>query len=117
MHRLTQALQRFSNHSNFFCGTISNGGCSFKKQAPKHKADYFFSRIIQVSINALEPGSNLSFDDQDANFQLHQEDKQRVTFKRAGDGFLIDAVCEDGYTINFYPKNLPPPKKWIEKGY
>ena len=29
---------------------------------------------------------------------------------------MIDALCEDGYTINFYPRNVPPPKKWIEKG-
>ena len=30
---------------------------------------------------------------------------------------MIYAVCEDGYTINFYQRNVPPPKKWIEKGY
>ena len=29
---------------------------------------------------------------------------------------MIDAVFEDGDTINFYLMNVPPPNKWIEKG-
>ena len=29
---------------------------------------------------------------------------------------MIGALCEDGYTINFYPRNVPPSKKWIAKG-
>ena len=65
---------------------------------------------------AFEPGRNISSDKQDASFQGHHEDKHRVTFKHAGYVFLVDSVCGDGYTINFYPRNVPPPKKWIEKG-
>ena len=60
---------------------------------------------------------NLSYYKQYGGFQGHHEDKQRVTFKRARDGFLIDKFCEDGYTMNLYPRNFPPPKKYIEKGY
>ena len=66
---------------------------------------------------AFEPGCNISSDKQDASFQGHQEDKHRVTFKHAGDVFSVDSVCDDGYAINFYPRNAPPPKKRIEKGY
>ena len=40
-----------------------------------------------------------------------------MTYKRAGDGFLIDSVCESGYTITFYPRNVQPPKKWVNRGY
>ena len=42
--------------------------------------------------------------------------KQRVTFKHARDGFLIDAVFEDGYAIKLSTGNAPP-KKWVQKGY
>ena len=79
-----------------------------RKNAPNHKVDHFFSHILNVSAEAFEPGRNLSSDEQDASFQGRHEDKARVTFKRAGDGFLIDALCEDGYTYSFYPRNTPP---------
>ena len=87
-----------------------------RNHAQKHKVDHFFSHLIQVSTKAFEPDRNISSDEQDTSFQGHHEDKQQVTFKHEGDGFLIDALCEDGYTINFYPRNVPPPKKWVEKG-
>ena len=85
--------------------------------SPNFKVDHFFSHILKVSSDAFEAGKHLSADEQDASFQGRHEDKQRVTYKKAGDGFLIDSICEDGYTMNFYPRNLPPPKYWIDKGY
>ena len=86
------------------------------KRASNHKVDHFFLHLIQVSTKAFEPGRNLSSDKQDARFQGNHEDKYRVTFKHTGDGFLIYAVCEYDYTINFYLRNVPPSKKWIDKG-
>ena len=88
-----------------------------QKHAPNHKVDHFFSHLLNVSSDAFSLGRNLSSDEQDASFQGRHEDKARVTFKRAGDGFLIDAICEDGYTYSFYPRNVPPPKRWVDKGY
>ena len=78
-----------------------------RNQAPDHKLIHFISRLIQVSTKEFEPSSNLSSDEKDARFQRHHEDKHRVNFKREGDVFLIDAFCEDGYTINFYLRNPP----------
>ena len=86
-----------------------------RKWAPNHKVDHLFSHPIQVSTEEFELGCNLSSDEQDTSSQGYHGDKQRVTLKCAGDGFLIDALCEDGYPINLYPRNVPPPKKWIEK--
>ena len=87
-----------------------------RKRAPNHKVEHLFSHIIQVSNEAFEPGCNISSDEQDEILQGHHEDKHRITFKHVGYGFFIDALCENGYTINFYARNPPPPKKWIEKG-
>ena len=84
-----------------------------RKQAPNHKVDHLFSCLIQVSAKTFELCCNISSDKQDAIFQGHIKDKHRVTFKRVGDGFLIAAVFKDGYTINFYPSNIPPPNNWI----
>ena len=88
-----------------------------RSQAPNHKYDHFFSHLIQIYTKALEPGCIISSDKQDTSLQIHHEDKERVTFKRAGDGFFIDENCEDGYTINSYTGNVPPTKKCIENGY
>ena len=73
--------------------------------------------MLNVFSQAYDVGRDISGDEQDASFQGRHELKQRVTFKKAGDGFLIDSICEDGYTISFYPRNMPPPQKWIDKGY
>ena len=86
-------------------------------QAPNHKVDHIFSHLIQVSTEVFDPGSNLSSYKQYTSFQGHHADKQWIKFKHTGDVFLIDAVLGDGYTINFYMRNEPPPKKLIEKGY
>ena len=88
-----------------------------RNQAPNHKVDNLLSHIIQVYTKEYKPGRNLSSDKQYAIFQVYHEDKHQLAFKHAADGFLMDAVYEDGYTINFYPMNPPPPKKCIEKGY
>ena len=40
-----------------------------RKQTPNHKVEHFFSRLIQVSTEAFEPGRNLSFDKKYASFQ------------------------------------------------
>ena len=50
-------------------------------------------------------GRNVSIDEQDIGFQGRHKDKQRITFKKVGDGFLVDALCADGYTYSFYFRN------------
>ena len=30
---------------------------------------------------------------------------------------MIDAICDDGFTITFYFRNIPAPKKVIDKGF
>ena len=88
-----------------------------RKLAPNQQVNHFFLHILKISTGAFEPGANLSSAEQDASFQEMHEDKSRVNFKQAGDGFSVDSVCESGYTIRFYPWNTQPPKKWIDKGF
>ena len=66
-----------------------------RKRSTNHKVDHLFSHLIQVSTEAFEQGRNLSSDEQDASSQGYHGDKQQVTLKCAGDGFLIDSLCED----------------------
>ena len=117
MYSLDQTMQIFSNYSDFFAVQDLMVNVTSINQAPNHKVDHIFSHLIQVSTEVFDPGSNISSYNQYTSFQGHHANKQCIKFKHTGDVFLIDAVLGDGYTINFYMRNEPPPKKLIEKGY
>jgi hypothetical protein len=39
------------------------------------------------------------------------------TYKREGDGFSTDAISKGRYTYLFYYRNMPAPKKFINKTF
>ena len=51
-------------------------------------------------------GRNLSRDEQTIGFQLKHKDKLKISFKKEGDGFMMDALCSDGYTYSFLMPNF-----------
>lgn len=60
-------------------------------------------------------GRDISCDEQDIGFQGQHKDKQRITFKKVGDGVLLDAICADAYTYSFYFRNQAATKSWTDK--
>ena len=82
---------------------------------PNHKVDPIFHHMMHISKKAIILGKNISVDEMDISFQGQHRDKQRINYKRAGDGFLVDALCSGGYCFSFYFRNQPPPKKWMAK--
>ena len=77
-----------------------------RKTVPNHKADHFLLHMLKEFLHYWKPGSNLVADEQDAGFKGKYPDKQRVTFKGGGNEFLISAICDDGFTITFYFRNM-----------
>lgn len=61
-----------------------------RRLAPNHKIVQFVSHLLTVFPAAYKPGRDISSDDQDASFQGRHEVKQRVTYKRVGDGSLVN---------------------------
>ena len=49
-------------------------------------------------------------------FKGHHRDKLRITFKKEGDGFMADALCDDGYCYQIYFRNDPAPTKYLRMG-
>ena len=49
-------------------------------------------------------------------FQGHHKDKQRITYKAEGDCFQADALCDEGFTYQFYMRNDLAPKKYLKQG-
>ena len=69
---------------------------------PNWKVHPFLKHTLQVSKEAVFMGRNLSCDEQTIGFQGNHKDKQRITYKKEGDGFLADCICSDGYTFSFH---------------
>ena len=69
---------------------------------PNWKVHPLLKHILKVSKDAVKLGQHLSCDEQTVGFQGNHKDKQRITYKNEGDGFLADCICSDGYTYNFF---------------
>lgn len=87
-----------------------------KKNHPNFKINSFLAHVQSVLIEAWELGRNISVDEQTNGFKGNHVDKQQINYKREGDGFLADTLCQSGYTYTFYLWNMPPPKHYSEKG-
>jgi hypothetical protein len=83
-----------------------------KATHPNFKVDPFLAHMQKVSMRAWDCGPNLSGDEQTIGFKGNHCDKQRVSYKREGDGFLTDALCDRGYTFSFFFRNVPVPRKY-----
>jgi hypothetical protein len=66
-------------------------------------------------MDAWDVGKHLSCDEQTIRFQGRHQDKQQISYKKEGDGFQADCICESGYTYTFYFRNVPAPRKYLMK--
>lgn len=48
------------------------------------------------------------------SFKGNHEDKQRINYKRVGDSFQCNAICQDGYCYDFIFRNEPVNDKYLE---
>ena len=48
--------------------------------------------------------------------QGHHPNKICITYKKEGDGFQCDALCNNSFTFTFYFQHEPPPKKYTDQG-
>jgi len=55
------------------------------------------------------PGKWVAIDEQMLGFQCASGMKLRISYKREGDGFQCNTVCDGGYTYSFYFCHGPPP--------
>jgi hypothetical protein len=72
------------------------------KTHPDHIVDSFLFWMQTVSIDAWDFGEFGSCDEQCIGFTGSHKDKQRINYKKEGDGFLADSICEERYTYSFF---------------
>ncbi len=83
---------------------------------PNWKVHPLLKWMNGVNKKAVHLGRDLSCDEQTVGFQGHHKDKQRITYKNEGDGFLADCICSEGYTYNFHFRHQAPSKILIDAG-
>jgi len=76
---------------------------------PNFKVDPFLAWI-----QTLDMEKDISCDKQTIGFKGNHSDKQRISYKKEGDGFLADSILQDGYTYTFYMQNMPVPKSYVD---
>jgi hypothetical protein len=87
-----------------------------RKDSPLFKVLPIIKQIRKSGLVAWDCGKNIAVDEQTISMKGHHADKIRITFKRAGDGFMCDALCDDGFTYSIYFRNEPPPPKYTAMG-
>jgi hypothetical protein len=87
-----------------------------RKSSPLFKVLPIIKLIRKLGPLAWDCGKNVAVDEQTISMTGHHADKIRITFKRAGDGFQCDAICDDGFTFSIYFRNEPPPAKYTAMG-
>ena len=88
-----------------------------KDECPNFKCDEFFRWLRYIWPEAWLLAQRFSVDEQTCKMQGKSEYKTRCgKFKRIGDGLQTDCLADDGFTYDFYFRNEPVDKKWIDKG-
>jgi len=67
-------------------------------------------------MSVFDLGRLISIDEQTIGFKGHHADKMSIRYKKEGDGFQCDTICYDGFTYSFFMRNMPAPKKYLDKG-
>ena len=101
-----KAERRHKHFKCFFSSVDPTIPTPSRNTHPNHKVSPLLKHMITVSKEAVCLGRNLSCDEQTIGF-----DKQRITYKKEGGGFLADCICSDGYTYNFFFRHQPPSQK------
>ena len=107
----SKSKRRHRHFKSFFCSTNPSLPTPPPSQNPNWKVHPLLKHINTVSKEAIILGQHLSCEEQTIGFQGHHRHKQRITYKKEGDGFLADCICSEGYTYCFHFRHQEDSKK------
>jgi hypothetical protein len=73
-----------------------------QKKNPLWKLDPILDHLRKNAQRCWTTGKFVAIDEQTIGFKGKHSLALRITYKREGDGYQCDAVCDDGYTFSFY---------------
>lgn len=80
------------------------------KKSPLWKVQPLLDELNDNARKMWVTGKWVSIDEQTLGFKGRHGMKLRISYKREGDGFQCDAVCDEGYTFQFYFRHGEPPE-------
>jgi len=107
---VSRSRRRHRHFKSFFCSVDPRIPVPSRETHPNWKVQPLLKHMGLVSKTAIFLGRDLSCDEQTIGFQGNHRDKQRITYKKEGDGFLADCICSDGYTYAFWFRHHKPCK-------
>ena len=87
-----------------------------KKSNPNWKFQLLLEWINYIGPHCWDLGANFSVDEMTMRFKGCHSDKRRITYKKEGDSFQADALCDEGFTYQVYMRNDPAPRQYIRMG-
>ena len=112
----SMAVRRHKHFKAFFACVDPLIPTPSRDTHPNWKIHPLLKHMNNVSMKAVHLGRDLSCDEQTVGFQGSHRDKQRITYKKEGDGFMADCICSNGYTYNFHFRHQPASEKLIKEG-
>lgn len=79
------------------------------KSNPLWKIQRLLNELNAQSQKMWVTGMHLSVDEQTLGFKGRSGMKLRISYKKEGDGFQCDAICDNGYTYSFFFRHGDPP--------
>jgi hypothetical protein len=117
--RAIRGIRRWKHFRRFMCMfDFREDAKKETKSNPLWKVQRLLDELNDSASEMWIPGKWLSIDEQTLGFQGRSALKLRISYKKEGDGFQCDAVCDNGYTFAFYFRHgdAPPlPKVFKEK--
>ena len=80
---------------------------------PNFKIDPFFLHLLQCFPQMWDLGVEISYDEATQGFKDRHHLKVNIKYKKAGDGYLIDCVPDDGFIFTFYQRTNPAPRNGL----
>ena len=113
----SNAGERFKMFKCFFAVQDPRLENKPKKTHPNFKVDPFMLHLLQCFASMWDLGSDLSLDEATQGFKGRHYLKAKIKYKKAGDGYLIDCIGDDGFIYTMFLRTNPAPRKWIELGF
>ena len=105
-----RGIRRWRHFRRFFTLTDYRDNPKEKqKEDPLWKVRQLIDELNKQAKDMWIPGKFVAIDEQTIGFQGASGMKLRISYKREGDGFQCDAICDRGYTYSFWFRHGPPP--------
>ena len=101
----------------FFAIQYSRLSTPSKKTHPNFKVDPSMLHLLHYFARMWDLGAEILFDEATQGFKGRHYLKAKIKFKKAGDGYLIDCIGDDGFIFTFYQRTNPTSKKCTDIGF